>query len=141
MKSVYSAVRTGSLNDCLRFVFKGSMVYMSTLPWSRLVTGLLLLKSKFGPRSVPVKFVMDEVAVGQVCLIVFLFSLSLSFRQSFLFFIICMLLLSEGQAGGAWESLKKHCSFVNRANWIHIKHMDTFWKHNIEFLKVKPDSR
>ena len=53
----------------------------------------------FDPRSVHVRFAVDEVALGQIFLPVLRFPLSVSFHRCSV--LIFMLLLPEGQTGEA----------------------------------------
>lgn len=80
----------------------------------RLVAGLSLWRPEFDPRSVYVRFLVDQMKLGQV---------SFSFLRKFLFSIVSIvppmlftlsfiytLLLPEEQKEDAWEPSHKQCS-------------------------------
>jgi hypothetical protein len=61
----------------------------------------------------PLRFVVDNVAQGQMLLPALMFLLSVSFQQRCPLIFVCMLLLPEGQTGEPWKPPKKQCSFGN----------------------------
>jgi len=74
-----------------------------------LVVGLYPRRSWFNPRPVPVGFMVDRVALGQVFF--FDFAVSVLFHQCSTLRVI--LILSEAQAVEAWECFKKSYAFSN----------------------------
>jgi hypothetical protein len=97
-------------------------------------------------QSVHVRFVVDEVALGQVFNRTRQFS-TRHYSTSLIFILICMLLV-PGQTGEAWKPPKKHCSFGNRElgiencwpffparglGWVHMGFEMGMWHRDLFF--------
>jgi len=77
-------------------------------------------------QRVSLRFVVDEVALGQSFLRVLLFPLPISFHQYSILVFIYTLMLPERKTGGAWEPSKKKCSCGNRGV-LDIKELPLLW--------------
>jgi hypothetical protein len=75
------------------------------------VAGLSPLRSGFNPRSVHVRFVLEEVTLEKVILLgIAFFSLSVSFHQCSIFFIYT-LLVTQKKNGRDWKLSKQAINF------------------------------
>jgi len=91
------------------------LLYLFMVPrLRRLVAGLSARRPGFGLRSIHVRFLVDEMALGQVFLLVFCFPLTISFHQCFILIFIYVLLLPEGQNREASDHSSSQCSFGSR---------------------------
>ena len=98
------------------FIYNCSFIFaFKAVPWLRhLAVGLSPRRPGFDLSWVHVRFVVEEVALGQdfsPSTSVFLCPYHFS-NASFIF--ICVLLLLEGEMDEAWEPSKKRWFFVNR---------------------------
>jgi len=81
------------------------------VPWlRRLVGGISSSRPVFDLRSVPLRVLVDKVALVKVFL-------QVSFQQYSVLIFSYELLLPERQKGKAWEHLKKECSSGNQGAW------------------------
>jgi len=80
----------------------------------QLFAGLSARRAVFDSMSVHVRFVVDEVALGQYFYGYFRFPLSVTFYQFSVLILIHMILLPDGQTGEAWKTSNKQCCFGNR---------------------------
>jgi hypothetical protein len=97
----------------------------------RFFAGLSPRRPGYDPWLVHMRFMLDKVAMGPVLLPVLRFPLSVSFHRCCILIRIYILLLLEGQTGGAWEPLERQCCFgnrgpVDRKEFSHIIHQIVF---------------
>ena len=106
-------------------IIKVNFALQKTMIWLwRLFAGLSARRPVIDPMSVRVRFMVDEVAMGQYFYEYFRFPLSVTFS---VLISIHMMLLPDGQTGEDWELTNKQCCFGNRREfdrniftWIYM---------------------